>query len=170
MPQRLFVLDNQSQDSDFIQMAIWHSKITAWWRPDLTTLKSFILQMHHSTSHVRVPKENSSRLFRSRYFLSCWHFVIPRCLCQCYGNLSRWIHRGFLNMFSRHGMFISCTWSILHCFGIQNMTVVPKWPKIPTHPFWTCISVLPYVHADSVLPYVHADWKDSSIGSTNHSN
>lgn len=107
MPQRLFVLDSHSQEILFK----WRTGIQQSQSvdpPDLTALKSFILPMHHSTSLVSTPKENSCRLYRGRYFLSCWHFVLPRHVCQCYGNLSRRTHGGLLNMFSRHGMFIKC--------------------------------------------------------------
>lgn len=87
--------------------------------------------------------------FHGRYFLSWWHFDVPRYVCQSHGNLSRWIHGGLLN--------IPSSWHVyqIHIFSFSRGVTVP----FSFFLTWTWI-YLP--------PYVHANWKDRSIGNTNH--
>lgn len=81
--------------------------------------------------------------FHGRYFLSWWHFDVPRYVCQSYGNLSTWIHGGLLN--------ISSSWHVL----------VAAW----RYPFFFFLNMWTWIN---LPPYVHANWKDRSIGNTNH--
>lgn len=146
-------IGSRSQRSDFILLVIWHSIITAWWPPwpyHITLV--YFANAPFSQSWPNPPPPTTTTTtswrrilvaFHGRYFLSWWHFDVPRHVCQSSGNLSRWIHGGLSDIFqSRHiiHIFFTFTWS-------SSMTVSPlnMWP-------WICLP-----------PYVHASWKDEAL-------
>lgn len=139
-------IGSRSQRSDYILPLIWHSIITAWWPPWPYRIKIFYFANAPFSQSCLYPSPSWRRIlvaFHGRYFLSWWHFDVPRHVCQSSGNLSRWIHIGLSDIFqSRHiiHVFFTFTWS-------TSMTVSPlnTWP-------WICLP-----------PYVHASWKDEAL-------